>query len=87
MSNASGEIGGCIGVIVGHTRRLEDLAELEVIAALTTIQCGNGGVVIDEEAIITAETIDPQASVDVLIIIDAFNGGAVVGEQSYEGWQ
>ena len=87
MSNAGGKIGWCIGVVVGHTRRLEDLAELEVIAALTTIQCGNGGVVIDIEAIITAETINPQASVDALVVIDAFNGGAVVGEQSYEGWQ
>ena len=48
----------------------EYLAYLEGIIASTTIECGNRTIVIGNKLVITPQTIDDQACIDVLIVVD-----------------
>ena len=65
----------------GHIRLLsvgtEQLADLETVVTSATIESGHAAVVVAVKGIRTIQTVNPQARIDVLIVIDTLH---IVGE-------
>ena len=66
--------------------RFVKLAELKDIAACSTVQSGNHGVVINRKSIISPKTVYHQSGVDVLIVVDPFVVDLIAVHQRHKRW-
>ncbi len=58
-----------------HTIGSEHLPDLEEILTWTAVQSGDGAVVIGVELVVSFHAVDPQPSIDVLVVVDSLYFG------------